>query len=236
MESKETSGQLSNKGREFLYTVEQVEAGVSAQFLAENGQQVEVWLEAIGLLLKCFECKSGVLGSANEIASKQLVYVTTFVQGVSATTRCIMYGHYAKAVAMLKQDVEIFARVREIAKGSDVEGSTPNIKHLPEGFRMLYGALNNLAHPGNTDLLEELLENVELDNELGVGLSPIPVFNSGTAKGLCEFHVHLCFQMAREFLIMLARMHSPHDVALQRLLVDVNLLADRIKVVLKPTE
>jgi hypothetical protein len=147
-----------------------------------------------------------------------------------------MDGHYAKAVAMFKQDVEIFARVREIAKGSDVEGRTPNIGYLPEGFRKIYGALNKLAHPGNTDLLEEHLKSVELDNELGVGLSPIPAFNSGTAKGLCEFHIHLCFRVAREFLIMLARMHGSSDVALQRLLADVNLLADRITVVLKPVE
>ncbi len=236
MESKKTLEELSNKGREFLNAVEQAEAEISAQFLAGNSQQVEVWLEAIGLLLKCYECKSGVPGTPNEIASKQLVYFSTFVQGVSATTRCITNGHYAKAVAMLKQDVEIFARVREISKGSDVEGKTPNVGHLPEGFRMLYGAMNKLAHPSNTDLLEEHLKLVELDNELGVGLSPIPAFNSYTAMALCEFHAHLCFQMAREYLIMLARMHSPSDVAVQRLLVDVNLLADRIAMVLKPAE
>ena len=68
----------------------------------------------------------------------------------------------------------------------------------------------------------------------GCGLSPIPVFNSATAKGLCEFHVHLCFQMAREFLIMLARMHRPSDVAVKSLFEEVNVLADRIAVVLKP--
>ena len=87
-----------------------------------------------------------MFGSANEIASKQLVYVTTFVQGVSATTRCIMNGHYAKAVAMLKQAVEIFARVREIPKGSDVEGKTLKVGHLPKGFRMIHGVLNELVH------------------------------------------------------------------------------------------
>jgi hypothetical protein len=87
---------------------------------------------------------------------------------------------------------------------------------------VLYGALNNLAHPGNTHLLEEHLETIKLQSDSNVGLSPIPIFNSETAKGMCELHVHLCFQMIREFLIMLARVHGTSDSGLDELVNELN--------------
>ena len=215
--------ELNAKGAEFEASIEDAEGSLHSRFLEVYQLEHRVWLQTVGLLAKCYDFKSQFgNGTPNLITSKQTVYFATYVQGVVATKRCIIEGHYAKAAAMLKQDVEIFARVREIQKGCDVEGDNPNVKHLPDGSRMLYGALNNLAHPGNTHLLEEHLESIKLQSDSNVGLSPIPIFNSETAKGMCELHVHLCFQMIREFLIMLARVHGTSDSGLDELVNELN--------------
>ncbi len=195
-----------------------------------------MWIQTIGLLVKCYDCKSGVSGNPNPISSKQTVYFATFVQGIEATKRLIIEGHYAKAAALLKQDIEILARIKEITAGSDAEGVNPNVRHLSEELRMMYGALNKLAHPANTNLLVEHLDSFALSSEANIGLSPMPIFIAETAEGTCDLHIYLCFQVTREFLIMLARVYDTSDVALRRLVEDANLLADRIPVVLKAVE
>jgi len=232
MTNQETVDDLLARGKNFQRTIEDAEAANRLLFATAHEDASKVWQQVVGLLVKCYDCKSGVAGTPNDIASKQIVFFATFLQGIHATKRCIIDGHYAKAAALLKQDIELFARIREIQTGTDKEGKTPNVVSLPEGFRMIYGAINKLAHPSILHLLEEHLESFVLEPEARIGLSPVPVFRTETARGMCEVHVHLCFQFAREFLIMLARVHGTSDALLTDLVQQIKIVANQIKIVL----
>jgi hypothetical protein len=114
----------------------------------------------------------------------------------------IVGGYHSKAAAVLKQDYEMLARVREIAVGKAKDGVTPNARHAPEGSQRIYGGLNDLAHPSNEGLMLNHLTQLNQDGIHGV--NPFPTFVKQTIEVHYWIHVWLTFEFCREGIKLLA--------------------------------
>ena len=128
----------------------------------------------------------------------RLILIASFFQGVGVTETLISEGQYAKAAAVLKQDLEILTRIHETLQGVAKPGGTPNVKYAPTGAGRLYGQLNNVAHPSTPELLAAFLGRLDEGDVCGVSYEP--VFAEETALSLYELHVWLIFEMCRELL------------------------------------
>lgn len=164
-------------------------------------------LSLIGVFASLLGFRTEVPGITNERISEVLNLIVVFVQGATVTEALISEGQYIKAAAVLKQDLELLARIREVQKGVAKYGKTPDVKHT-EHMRRFYGELNNVAHIAKIDLLQQLISKYEDGSVKGV--SPIPAFNKAVAINLYQLHILLLFEIAREAFILTAEMY-PSD-------------------------
>jgi hypothetical protein len=153
--------------------------------------------------------RAGVPGITDARVSEALSLIVVFVQGATVTETLISEGQYVKAATVLKQDVELLARVREVQKGIARYGATPNVKHT-KYMGSLYSDLNNVAHVAKIDLLQRLVSTYE--NGDAKGVSPIPEFSEQVAKGLYQLHVMLLLEISREAIKLFLEMY-PSDTA-----------------------
>ena len=178
---------------------------------AYGSDLLDARLSLMAALASSLDAKSAVPGNTSEGISHRLVLLSTFVQGIPATETLISEGQYAKAAAVLKQDYEILARLKEVEDGTAQPGRTPNAKNAPAGSQRFYGDLNKVAHPSNQDLLANLLDRLN-DGEVQ-GVSPVPTFQKEAARGLYELHVFTLLHAVREHLKLQLEMYpGEHEV------------------------
>ena len=148
--------------------------------------------------------------------SAALALVASFVQGISVVEVLISEGQYIKAAAVLKQDLEILARLGEHREGVARPGQTPKVKYAPTGAGRWYGELNKVAHPSNPELINELLQRRPVGEQAGVSF--VPAFNAEVAVGLYEVHVWTMLMLARDSLRLIEEMYgrSPESTELIR--------------------
>ena len=102
-------------------------------------------------LLNAFNAKPG---KSDDATSARLVLIASFLQGSDVTETLISEGQYVKAIAVLKQDMEMLVRIHETIAGVAKIGQTPQMRYLPvEGARRFYGELNKVAHPSTSTSL-----------------------------------------------------------------------------------
>ncbi len=157
---------------------------------------------SLALLVRTMLCKKGQKGSPTRPLGDTISLITTYVQGVNCTKDLIIGGYHSKAAAVLKQDYEMLARVREIAVGKAKAGVTPNARHAPEGSQRIYSGLNDLAHPSNEGLMLSHLSRLNQDGINGV--NPFPTFVKQTIEAHYWTHVWLTFEFCREGVKLLA--------------------------------
>jgi hypothetical protein len=126
--------------------------------------------------------------------------IAAYVQGISVVETLISEGQYVKAAAVLKQDLEILARLGEHREGVARPGQTPNVKYAPTGAGRWYGELNKVAHPSNPELISELLQRRPVGEQAGVSF--VPVFDQNVAVGLYEVHVWTLLMLTRDSLLL----------------------------------
>jgi hypothetical protein len=122
-------------------------------------------------------------------------------------------GQYIKAAAVLKQDLEILTRIREVRANVAVPKKVPNMKHAPEGAGRFYGDLNSIAHPSTLQYLQENLAQLHSADVHGV--SPVPSFASDMACRMYELHIWLTLEVAREQVLLFAEMYGENDPHLE---------------------
>lgn len=93
-----------------------LEHGLSIREQSKN-KYMQEWLDARLLLLSIsaylLHQKDGVPGITSPQISERLTLIIVFLQGAFATETLISEGQYIKATAVLKQDIEILARISE---------------------------------------------------------------------------------------------------------------------------
>lgn len=173
---------------------------------AYGSELLDARLTFLSILSYLINCKSGVPGTTNESISERLLLIITFIQGTFITEALISEGQYVKASSALKQDFEIMTRIKEIKASGSKYGKVPHIKNAPKGSQHFYGELNDLSHISKANILESVILKHISGNIRGI--SPIPSFNTDIARKLYELHIFLCFEIAREAVILFEDMYG----------------------------
>lgn len=136
--------------------------------------------------------REGIPGITNQKIGQILQQVAIFYQGETYTEKAISEGQYIKASALVKQELEILARIAEIEKGQEKDGSTPKVKHLSTDLRKQYGDMNDIAHIAKIGYLD-LFSSIDKNSFRGVAFQPI--FHAGVARCLYETHIYIFYNI-----------------------------------------
>jgi len=158
------------------------------------------------LFFDLMKIREGVAGESDEFISNILNLITTYIQGFGITENLIYEGQYSKAASMLKQEFEILTRIKEHRKECAKEGKTPNVKHAPKGSQRIYGKLNDISHPSNTDIISELLYK-NFDGQTNK-VSPVPIFNEEYAINLYKTHLFVGYEVLKENTELIANLYG----------------------------
>jgi hypothetical protein len=129
---------------------------------SKRGRSCEVASEcrqlAVGLIAIALSYISDLLVNApfDEDISYFVACIYGFAQGARVSSSLILDGQYLKAATVLKQDVELLARLHELSLGRKLT-RVPNVGCGPEGMGRLYGELNSVAHPSSRDAMFSVL-------------------------------------------------------------------------------
>jgi len=143
--------------------------------------------------------REGVPGRTNESLGDMLQLVVAFWQGQFCTEQIISEGGYIKAAAIIKQEIEMIARIAEIKKGVARDGKTPNVKYAPSKLNLHYGDMNEIAHISKPIILACLGSIVE---KTFVGASISPIFHEGLARSLYEIHLAIFYNIVLEAMAL----------------------------------
>lgn len=130
--------------------------------------------------------------------SEAMGLIAAFIQGSTVSETLISEGQYVKAAAVLKQDIEMVARLGEIRAGVTPakKNHVPNVKYAT-GSGRLYHQLNDVAHISKPELINILLDRRQLDDE-HAAIGPRPTFIADTAVELYALHVWTIVQVGQE--------------------------------------
>lgn len=176
-------------------------------------------LVLVGLVARLLHGRSGQPGIVRDDLSHRVTLIAAFLQGIGTTETLISEGQYIKAAGALKQDVEILARLEEVAQGLAKKRKAPDVGKTIPGAKTLYRNLNDVAHPSNVDLLAQLMLRRTVTSE-AAGATPLPIFLARTAVELYEIHVWTLLSMVREIMLVLGDLYPgplrPDDVMVVR--------------------
>jgi hypothetical protein len=155
---------------------------------------------AVGILAITHSSMEDLLG--NTPVDPQLAYclacTVAFAQGAAISGSLIAQAQYMKAAAVLKQDIELLARFREVVEGCAVRGRTPQMSSVPEWARRAYGELNKIAHPSNFEEMHSVLSFPDGN------FSILPLRQPETEAALSRVHVWNCIEISRAAVELLA--------------------------------
>ena len=160
----------------------------------------------LSIIYELIKIKEGIPGKTSESISQRIHLIATYVQGVDITETAISEAQYSKATAIEKQNYELLTRIIEVKKGVAKEGRTPQIKNLPEKFRRIYGDLNKVAHPSNSNVIENLIRKIESGESKGI--SYIPKFDKNISKILYELHLIIMYYIIIQNIELLVEMYG----------------------------
>ncbi|MCD6011704.1 MAG: hypothetical protein K0Q79_1566 [Flavipsychrobacter sp.] len=143
---------------------------------------------------------AGKYGNTSPKNDYRMKLVTVYLQGLFVARDLILEGNYNKASAVLKQDVEMVARLSELAKSKTGKlYKQPHLKFAPPIFGKLYGRLNDIAHISKEEILEELI--TYRDKE-GSGYSPVKKLDERFALELFLADSNIKLELLRLTLIL----------------------------------
>lgn len=146
-------------------------------------------------------------GKTNLKIGQILQQIVIFYQGETCTERAITEGQYIKSSALVKQEIEILARITEINEGQEKEGRTPNVSRLSKNLREQYGDMNGIAHVAKVEYLD-LFSSIDKGDYRGVAFQPI--FNAGIARCLYELHMYIFYFITLEGISVFEQLY-PED-------------------------
>jgi hypothetical protein len=162
------------------------------------------WLAASAIAL-LVDRKSGVPGASSEVLERRISLTASFVQGIDLCETSISEGFYVQATALLKQEMETLAAIRECQAGSGKNKRTPNVKHLGSEFAKLYGDLNSVAHVADQTYLGNII-SLQLRSDTR-GASLVPFYNKHLAFQLYGLHVYFSIQIAFEIGVIMNELY-----------------------------
>jgi hypothetical protein len=158
------------------------------------------------MIAELIEIREGIPGKTNEITGQILNLIATFIQGFGISENLIFEGQYSKVSAVLKQEYEILTRINELKENDAKEGKNPNVKYAPKGSQKIYGKLNDISHPSNSDIISELLRKYNYAKVNGV--SPLPIYDKHYSENLYKSHLFISYEILKELILLLNEIYG----------------------------
>ena len=158
---------------------------------------------------------SGVLGSAILRTNGKITPITStfeevnalyasFVIGLNLCELAIEEGRYIQACALLRQEMETVAQIKNVRVGKRNPTRAPNIAFLEEYMKRLYGGLSDAAHVSKHHILRQVtvMEITGRDfPEATIATRYFPGFDGTFARRLFALHIMLIAYVIEEMSV-----------------------------------
>jgi hypothetical protein len=123
------------------------------------------------------------------------------IMGLGLCEQAIEEGRYLQAHALLRQELELLARLVAIRTGTGRAGRTANVAGLETSLKRLYGSLSDAAHLTRSDLVREATRySVETPDDPGSvsGTRYFPVIDRDVARRSFALHLYILIHAIAE--------------------------------------
>lgn len=152
------------------------------------------------LLLNSVHDFSGkVIENPPKDISYQFALLANLIRLVDSTYEILRSGLYVGAAALIRQSLEMNARLAEIQGSTNwSDGKTPNVSNLPLGVARLYGELSDISHFSKQEI--GTISEVEISD--GIKAQSIcPAVDNAVLSSLMNQHIAClvitCFHQLR---------------------------------------
>ncbi len=169
------------------------------------GDLIDAHLLGMGVIASAISAVNSKPGKTEGDLSQLLSLTASFIQGIDTCETTISEGYYVSATALLKQEMETIAAIKEVRNKSRKSGTTPNVKSFND-LAVVYGDLNKIAHVGDANVMQNLISIETSEKQAGAPL--FPVFNSEMAMFLYGLHVVFITMIAFEVGLVLESLYG----------------------------
>lgn len=137
---------------------------------------------------------NGKLAPFDEDRDARGALFATLIMGLGLCEQAIEEGRYLQAHALLRQELELLARLVAIRRGTGRAGRTANVAGLEASLKRLYGNLSDAAHLTRSDLVREATRySVETPDDPGSvsGTRYFPVIDQDVARRSFALHLYI---------------------------------------------
>lgn len=125
----------------------------------------------------------------------------TLIMGLGLCEQAIEEGRYLQSHALLRQELELLARLVAIRTGTGRAGRTANVAGLEASLKRLYGSLSDAAHLTRSDLVREATRlSVETPDDPGSvsGTRYFPAIDRDVARRSFALHLYILIHVIAE--------------------------------------
>lgn len=152
------------------------------------------------------QIRGAKLGKKSDSINKRQNLIATYIKGITIENDTIFFGQYTKASTILKQSLEILTRMFEVKKGVEKEGKTPQASNLPKDFRKFNGHLNKIAHPSNSNIIDNLLTKINIENQTYISF--LPEFSIEFSKIMFDLHILILYSIVFEKMVLTTEIYG----------------------------
>ncbi len=194
-----------------LFAVQRVHGDkVREQTMKAYGQLGDAHMLTTRVLPAALLRTNGTITASSSTSERRNALFAAFVIGMETCESAIAEGRYLQASALLRQEMETLAQIKEVSAGKKNERN-PNVRMLEQSLARLYGELSDAAHVSKHNIVRSATEfGIAADNLHGLtsGTRYFPAFDEGLARRSFSLHLLLTVGLIEELSIDL---HERHD-------------------------
>lgn len=194
-----------------LFAVQRVYGdNVREQTMKAYGQLVDAHLLTTGVLAAALLRINGKITHVTPTSEQRNALFASFVIGMETCENAIAQGRYLQASALLRQEMETVAQIKQVSAGKKNE-KTPNISVLEQSLGRLYGSLSDAAHVSKHSIVRAATEyEIAADSlpEPTSGTRYFPALDQELARRLFSLHLMLILGLIEELSIDLQEKYN----------------------------
>ena len=185
---------------------------VRKQTLQAYGRLCDAHLLITGVLAAALLRINGKIVPIDWAHEERKALVALFVIGLEVCENAIVQGRYLQSLVLLRQEMEIIARIKTVRSGKRNGKRCPNIGVLGNpSLARLYGELSEAAHVSNHRFVRAATEcevpGYDLPGPTS-GTRYFPAFDEGLARRSFSLHLGLIISLVEELTIDLAQCYD----------------------------